>query len=66
MWLLGAGASAAAGIPTAWDMMWEFKQQLYVSQRRIFPKQVADLADPAVRRELQSFIDGIGSLSARG
>jgi hypothetical protein len=43
MWLLGAGASAAAGIPTAWDMIWEFKQQLYVSQRRVSPKQVADL-----------------------
>jgi len=38
MWLLGAGASAAAGIPMAWDMIWEFKQQLYVSQRRVSPK----------------------------
>lgn len=28
MWLLGAGASAGAGIPTAGDMVWEFKQQL--------------------------------------
>lgn len=27
MWLLGAGASASAGVPTAWDMIWEFKQQ---------------------------------------
>ncbi len=25
MWLLGAGASASAGIPTAGDMVWEFK-----------------------------------------
>src|SRR3954452_21505632 len=25
MWLLGADASASAGIPTAWDMIWEFK-----------------------------------------
>jgi NAD-dependent SIR2 family protein deacetylase len=66
MWLLGAGASAAAGIPTAWDMIWEFKQQLYVSQRRVSPKQVADLANPAVRRELQVFIDGIGNLPPPG
>lgn len=66
MWLLGAGASAAAGIPTAWDMIWEFKQQLYVSQRRVSPKQVADLANPAVRRELQSFINDLGSLPALG
>jgi hypothetical protein len=31
-------------------MIWEFKQQLYVSQRRVSPKIVADLANPAVRR----------------
>jgi SIR2-like domain len=66
MWLLGAGASAAAGIPTAWDMIWEFKQQLYVSQRRVSPKLVADLANPAVRRELQAFVDGIGNLPSDG
>ena len=66
MLLLGAGASAAAGDPTASDMIWEFKQHLYVSQRRASPKQVADLTNPAVRRELQSFSDGIGSLPAFG
>ncbi|MCS3446408.1 MULTISPECIES: SIR2 family protein [Bradyrhizobium] len=66
MWLLGAGGSAAAGIPTAWDMIWEFKQQLYISQRRVSPKMVADLANPAVRRELQSFVDGIGNLPPPG
>jgi NAD-dependent SIR2 family protein deacetylase len=66
MWLLGAGTSAAAGIPTAWDMIWDFKQQLYVSQRRVSPKIVADLANPAVRRELQLFIDGIGHLPSSG
>jgi NAD-dependent SIR2 family protein deacetylase len=66
MWLLGAGTSAAAGIPTAWDMIWDFKQQLYVSQRRVSPNIVADLANPAVRRELQLFIDGIGHLPSSG
>jgi hypothetical protein len=35
MWFLGSGASAAAGIPTAFDMVWEFKQQLFISQRRV-------------------------------
>ena len=66
MWLLGAGASAAAGIPTAWDMIWEFKQQLYVSQRRVSPKIVADLANPAVQRELQTFIDGLDKFPVAG
>jgi NAD-dependent SIR2 family protein deacetylase len=59
MWLLGAGASAAGGIPTAGDMIWEFKQQLYVSQRRGSINAVSDLANPAVRNALQSFIDGL-------
>ena len=56
MWFLGAGASAAAGIPTAGDMIWEFKQQLYVSKRRVALTSVADLSNPAVRRLLQDFI----------
>ena len=66
MWLLGAGASAAVGIPTAWDMIWEFKQQIYVSQRRVSPKTVADLANPAVRRSLQSFMDGLDRFPPTG
>lgn len=56
MWLLGAGASASAGIPTAWDMIWEFKQQLYMSQRRVSLQTVADLSNPAVRSRLQDFV----------
>jgi len=39
MWLLGAGASVAAGISTVGDMTWEFKQQLYVRQRRVSPNR---------------------------
>jgi hypothetical protein len=57
MWLLGAGASASAGIPTALDMVWEFKQQLFISQRRVSPQTVADLASPVVRAQLQAHID---------
>lgn len=51
MWLLGAGASASAGIPTAGDMVWAFKQQLFTSQRRVSPKAVADLSSPAIRTQ---------------
>lgn len=32
MWFLGAGASASAGIPTAQDLVWQFKQQLFISR----------------------------------
>jgi len=66
MWFLGAGASAAAGIPTAGDMIWEFKQKLFVSQRRAAPEMVADLAAPGVRQHLQAHIDSSNSLPAEG
>jgi hypothetical protein len=66
MWFLGAGASAAAGIPTAFDMVWEFKQQLFISQRRVSPKLVADLASPTIRAQLQAHIDSLGTLPSAG
>lgn len=66
MWLLGAGASAAAGIPTAWDMVWEFKQVLFISQRRVSPQTVADLSNPAVCAQLQAHIDSSGHLPPSG
>jgi NAD-dependent SIR2 family protein deacetylase len=66
MWLLGAGASASAGIPTASDMVWEFKQQLFISQRRVSLQAVADLSSPAVRSQLQAHIDSSGTLPPAG
>jgi hypothetical protein len=66
MWMLGAGASASAGIPTAWDMIWEFKQKLFVSQRKVSPRSVADLGNAAVRAQLQSHLDASGTLPPPG
>jgi hypothetical protein len=57
MWFLGAGASASAGIPTAWDMIWEFKQSLFASRKRVSLKTVSDLTNPVIRKKLQEFID---------
>jgi hypothetical protein len=57
MWLLGAGVSAAAGIPTASDMVWEFKQRLYVTQKKVSLQQVADLSNSTIREQLQRHID---------
>jgi len=66
MWLLGAGASASAGIPTAGDLVWEFKQRLYTSQRRVSPQSVADLSSPVICAQLQAHIDGSGLLPRQG
>ena len=62
MWFLGAGASASAGVPTATDMIWEFKQKLFVSQRRAPTNSVADLSQPSILACLQAHIDSLGNL----
>ena len=66
MWLLGAGASASAGIPTAWAMIWEFKQSLFASRKRVSLKAVSDLTNPAIRKKLQEFIDSTGHFPDAG
>lgn len=66
MWLLGAGASASAGVPTAMDMLWEFKQQLFISQRRATLQAVSDLSNPIIRERLQTHVDSLGRLPSLG
>ncbi len=62
MWFLGAGASASAGIPTAGQMIWDFKQKLFVSQRKVSPQSVTDLSNVTIRRQIQSHIDSSENL----
>jgi len=66
MWFVGAGGSASAGVPTAGDMIWDFKQRLFVSQRHVSLKSVADLASPAIRSQLQQHVDARGTLPVAG
>ena len=66
MWFLGAGVSASSGVPTAWDMIWDFKRLLYVSQRRVSPSSVQDLSNPAIQRKIQAHIDSLGTLPDAG
>lgn len=66
MWFTGAGASASAGVPTAGDMIWDFKQKLFVSQRHASPKSVADLSSPGIRAQLQQHVDSLGNFPAAG
>lgn len=57
MWLFGAGASATAGIATAWDMLWDFKRSLYCSLEKISPKSCGDLSDEKVQYRIQSYLE---------
>jgi len=66
MWLLGAGVSAAAGIPTAWDMIWRFKRELYVTQRKVSQQTLDDLAHVAVQTLLDAFVTESETLPTPG
>lgn len=66
MWFLGAGASVSAGVPTAWDMIWQFKQILYAAQRRVPLSTIADTGNPSVRALLDAHVSGSGSLPPPG
>ncbi|MEP0548924.1 MAG: SIR2 family protein [Rhodothermales bacterium] len=60
MWFLGAGASLSAGIPTAWNMIWEFKRALFCSEQRVPISHVENLNDERVRLRIQSYLDDRG------
>lgn len=66
MWFLGAGASASSGVPTAGDMIWDFKQRLFVSQRHVDRSTVEDLANPFIRRQLEAHIESSTELPVSG
>ena len=57
MWFFGAGASAAAGIPTAWDMIWEFKRSIFCSEQGIPISRCSNLSDDRLRRRIQEYFD---------
>lgn len=54
-WFLGAGASASAGLPTAWDIIWDLKRRYY---RREENQDVSrqDMQLDAVRARVQSYM----------
>ena len=66
MWFLGAGASRSAGIKTAGDMIWDFKQRLFRSQKKLPPSAITDIGEPAVQRKLQEHFDSLGGFPAAG
>lgn len=54
MWLIGAGASAAAGVPTAGQMIDEFRQLIYATVHGV-PLAALSLAEPAIRDRIERF-----------
>lgn len=62
MWFLGAGASASAGLPTAFDLIWRFKRDLYLSQSGGKRPGQADLSQPAVRHQIDAHVASLDGL----
>ena len=48
------------------DMIWDFKQRLFVSQRRASLNEVADFSNLVVRDRLQGHIDSLEGMPAPG
>jgi NAD-dependent SIR2 family protein deacetylase len=65
MWLLGAGASAASGIRTAGDMIWDFKRRIYCSEQKVPLRACEDLGDPRLLDKVQEFFDRQGTCPPR-
>ena len=66
MWFLGAGASASAGVPTAMDMIWQFKRSLFVSQSSGASGSSVDLSQPAMRSRIDAHIKSIDGMPLPG
>ena len=66
MWFLGAGASASAGLPTAFDLILQFKRDLYVSRSHGTNQTPVDLAQEAVRHRIDAHIASLDGLPRSG
>ena len=64
-WLVGAGVSLPAGVPTAADLIYEFKAVLY-AQREQRPLATLDLRSPDVLRHLDEYFGRVASLPSPG
>lgn len=64
-WLLGAGASASAGVPTAGQMIDDFKTILYATIHKV-PIASVNLGDSGIRTRVQLFFDTHPDLPSLG
>jgi NAD-dependent SIR2 family protein deacetylase len=56
--LIGAGASVSSGVPSAADLVWEFKRQIFATESGVHPSAVGMQVIPEVRESLDRFFAG--------
>lgn len=64
-WLIGAGASAAAGIPTAGQIVDDLLVRMYASAFQTVRSSI-DTADPAVMASIRAYFDGRNGMPRAG
>jgi len=64
-WLLGAGASAAAGVPTAARVMDDLLVRMYAGDFNVV-RQSIDADDPAILARIRAHYDGVNGLPKFG
>jgi len=66
MWFLGAGASAAAGIASAYHMIQDFKRTLFCAAERVSIRSYPDLDSPFLQARLQQYFDNLAGHPPQG
>src|SRR5659263_730711 len=64
-WLFGAGTSITAGLPSAYDLIWDFKRRIYCSEQGYLLKQFDNLSDRGIRTTIQSYFDSSGNCPSK-
>lgn len=65
-WFLGSGASIAAGIPSAYDLIEDFKLTLYRESELVSPNLFSDLSNPSTRNLVNRCLEAKGLVPEPG
>lgn len=57
VWLFGAGSSVSAGVPSAYDLTWDFKRRIYCAEQAYPLHLFNNLTDPGIREQIQNYFD---------
>ena len=60
-WFFGAGSSFSAGVPTAYDLIWDLKRRIYCAEQSYSLSLYKNLTDAAIRERIQNYFDSQGN-----
>lgn len=64
--LLGAGTSISSGMPSAQRCIWEWKQDIFVTNNPTLRESVGELSLPGTRQRIQRWLDQRGKYPSEG